>query len=374
MSPEVIFPNLGIEIAKLPSGFYIGKLYIAFYGVVIAIGMILAAIVCIQRAKKTNQYTENYVDIAIISIIAGVIGARIYYVVFALDEFHSFVDVINTRNGGLAIYGGVIGGIIAVFFVCRYKKIGFLRALDTCVPGIILAQAIGRWGNFFNKEAYGTFTDSFFKMQIRLDAANGGSQQDVLSHIVQVNGTDYIQVHPTFLYESLWCILVFILLLVFSKYQQYNGEVTLWYLGGYALERAFVEGLRTDQLRVGEIAVSQLLSVALVVGAFAILLINRIRINTGAWNPNFRLVLEDGDPGTKKQFDDLKALRKSKKKSDKNTWEVTTVETEQENAEEAAEELTVEETAEELTVEKTAEEMSVQATEPAEENDGTENL
>ena len=208
--------------------------------------------------------------------------------------------------------------------------------LDTCAPAIVLAQAIGRWGNFINREAYGGYTESLFAMQIRLDAANGGTQGDVLNHIVDVNGVSYIQVQPTFLYESAWCLLVFILIMVFNKFQQYNGEVTLWYLGGYALERAVVEGMRTDQLRIGntDIAVSQLLSIAIVVAAFVILLINRIRIASGKWKPDFRLVLEDGDPGTKKHYEAVKAERKKNKKPGKNEWIIEEAASETEAAQE----------------------------------------
>jgi len=322
-SPVIIFPHLGIEIQSLTGGFNIGSFHIAFYGVLIALGMVLAVLISMLRAKKTNQYSDHYVDIGIISIIAAIICARIYYVIFSLDQYTNFWQIFNIRQGGLAIYGGLIGGIAATFFVCRYKKISFLRVLDTAAPGIVLAQALGRWGNFFNMEAYGGYTDNLFAMQIRYSDASGVISDELIKNMVNVNGTRYIQVHPTFLYESAWCLLVFILLMIFSRLQQYNGEVLLWYIGGYALERAFVEGLRTDQLRIGNtIAVSQLLSVALLAGSFAILLINRIRIQTGSWKPDFRYVLEDGAPGTKEHYDEIKGRKKEKKAS---SWETYTL-------------------------------------------------
>ena len=322
-SPVIRFPHLGIEIGSLANGFNIGSFHIAFYGILIALSMVLAVLISMLRAKKTNQYQDNYVDIGIISIIAAIAGARLYYVIFSLDQYTSFWQIFNIRQGGLAIYGGLIGGIASAFFVCRYKKISFLRALDTAAPGIVLAQAIGRWGNFFNMEAYGGYTDNLFAMQLRYSDASGVVSDELIKNMVNVNGTDYIQVHPTFLYESAWCLLVFILIMIFSKFQQYNGEVLLWYIGGYALERAFVEGLRTDQLRIGDtIAVSQLLSIALLAAAFSILVINRIRIQTGSWKPDFRLVLEDGDPGTKAHFDERKKKKKAEKSS---SWETYTV-------------------------------------------------
>ena len=323
-SPVIIFPHLGITIQSLPDGFSIGGFHIAFYGILIAIGMVLAVWISMQRAKRINQYPDNYFDIGIISILCAIVGARIYYVIFSWDQYKdNFWSVFNIRQGGLAIYGGLIGAFIAAFLVCRYKKMSFIRGLDIAAPTIALGQAIGRWGNFFNKEAYGSYTDSFFAMQIRLDAANGGSQQDVLEHLVNVNGVDYIQVHPTFLYESAWCLLLFIVIMLCSKLQQYKGEIFLWYIGGYALERAFVEGLRTDQLQVGGIAVSQVLSIGLFAGAFALLLINRIRIWSGKWKPEFRYVMEPGDPGTKEQFDERKGKKEKAKKA---KWQTYTVE------------------------------------------------
>lgn len=322
-SPEIIFPNLGIQIETLPNGFNICNFHIAFYGMVIALGMVLAVVIAMRRAKKTNQFPDHYIDIGIISIIAAIICARIYYVIFSLDQYTSFWQIFNIRQGGLAIYGGLIGGIAAAFFVCRYKRISFLRVLDTAAPGIILAQAIGRWGNFFNKEAYGGFTDNLFAMQIRYSDASGVVSDELIKNMVNVNGVNYIQVHPTFLYESVWCLLVFILIMIFSKLSQYKGEITLWYIGGYALERAFVEGLRTDQLRVGTIAVSQLLSVALLAGAFALLLINRIRVASHSWVPEYSYVLEDGDPGTKQHFEERKKAKKKDKKS--SGWETYTI-------------------------------------------------
>lgn len=338
-SPVIIFPNLGIEINSLANGFNIGSFHIAFYGVLIALGMVLAVLIAMYRAKKTNQYPDHYVDIGIISIICLIIGARLYYVIFSLDEYTSFWQVFNIRQGGLAIYGGLIGGILATYFVCRYKKISFLRVMDTAAPGIVLAQAIGRWGNFFNKEAYGGYTNSLFAMQIKYTEASGVVSQELLDNMVTVNGVKYIQVHPTYLYESAWCLLIFIILMLVSKLAQYNGEVLLWYIGGYALERAFVEGLRTDQLRIGQtIPVSQLLSVALLALSLAILVINRIRIWTHSWEPDYKYVLDDGEPGTKQFYDEQKAKREKKKKSGWETYTVNNKDKTEAKAEEAEEE------------------------------------
>lgn len=332
LDATIVFPNLGIEIEELPSGFYIGGFYIAWYGVIIAAAMVIAVILAMLRAKKTNQDPDDYVDIGIFSIIFGVIGARVYYVIFSLDQYDSLIDVLNIRKGGLAIYGGLIFGVLAILCVCKYKKISFLRVLDTIAPGIALAQAIGRWGNFFNKEAYGGYTDNLFAMRIKYSEANGVITNEILSNLVN-DGSTYIQVHPTFLYESAGCLLIFILIIIFRRWQRYNGEVLLWYVGGYALLRAFVEQLRTDQLTVGDIAVSQLLSVVLCAGAFAVLLINRIRLRE--WTPDFHLVLEDGEPGTKEYKLARIQAQKDAKAAKKNAGKEAEAEAEAEESEEA---------------------------------------
>ena len=278
---EIGFPHLGIYISELPSSVRIFGLEIAFYGILIAAAILLAVILSVRYAGKTGQNSGNYYDLAIIGVLAAIVGARLYYVLFSLDYYLANpVEIFHIRNGGLAVYGGIIGGFLAGFIVCRVKKISYLQVLDTVAPTIALGQAIGRWGNFFNREAFGDYTDSLFAMQIRMDQVGGTITENIRSHVVSVNGADYIQVHPTFLYESAWCVLLFVLILIFRKYQQYHGEVLLWYLGGYGLERFFVEGLRTDSLMIGStgIAVSQILSGVLFLISFIILLYRRIQI------------------------------------------------------------------------------------------------
>ncbi len=347
--PSIIFPHLGIEIGYFPNSFSIGNFSIAFYGVIIAIAMIVAVLVILKLAGKTNQSKDEYVDLAIVAIIFGIIGARIYYVLFSLDYYAANPsEILNIRGGGLAVYGGLIGAFIAGFVVCRIKKLKFLRLMDTALPGVLLGQAIGRWANFVNREAFGEYTDSLFAMQIRAAEVNPSSITDLMrEHMVTLNGEQYVQVSPTFLYESLWCLVVFVLILVFRKFQQYNGEVGLWYIGGYALGRAWIEGLRTDALYIGHsnIAISQLLSVGLFAGALAILIINRIRINSKAWQPEFSLVLPDGAPGTAAFAEARKKGRKAEKaeqyrethgeeKKDASSWERYTVKKEADPVEE----------------------------------------
>ncbi len=281
-SAAIIFPHLGISIPDFPRSVNILGLDIAFYGIIIACAVFISVMLCVHRAGSTGQRKEDYFDLSIIGVIAAIIGARLYYVIFNMGYYISNpLEIFHIRNGGLAIYGGIIGGFLAGYITCRIKKLSYLQVLDTVVPTIALGQAIGRWGNFFNREAFGDYTDSLFAMQIKLSDVTGVVTGNIRDHIVNINGTEYIQVHPTFLYESCWCLILFILIVIFRKYQQYNGEVLLWYLGGYGLERFFVEGLRTDSLMIGNtgIAVSQLLSAVLVVGSLVVLIIMRVRIN-----------------------------------------------------------------------------------------------
>ena len=291
--------------------------------------------------QESNQDTNDYVDLGIAVIIFGIIGARIYYVLFTLDYYLANpAEIINIRGGGMAIYGGVIGGLIAGFVVCKVKKIHFLRAFDTIAPGLVLAQAIGRWGNFFNREAFGEYTDSLFAMQIKYDEVGGVITDLMRKNMVTVDGVQYIQVAPTFLYESAICLLIFILIIIFRRFQQYNGEVSLWYLGSYALARAWIEGMRTDSLMLWNtnIAVSQLLSVAVFAGAFVLLVINRIRLARKSWVPDFELVLSPGAVGTVEYNKKRLAEKKAAKNKNDSSWETYTVEKTEEDEPAAADE------------------------------------
>lgn len=327
-TPSIIFPHIGISLGYFPNTITLfGKFSIAFYGLIIAIGMVAAVALAIQWAKKTNQDKNDYVDLAIAVIICGIIGARIYYVLFTLDYYLANpLEIFNIRGGGMAIYGGVIGGLIAIYVVCKVKKGSFLRAFDTIAPGLVLAQAIGRWGNFFNREAFGEYTDSLFAMQIKYDEVGGVVTDLMRENMVTVDGVQYIQVTPTFLYESVICLIIFLLIIIFRRYQQYNGEVSLWYLGSYGLARVWIEGMRTDSLMLWntDIAVSQLLSVAVFAGAFVLLVINRIRLARKSWTPDFERVLTPGAPGTVEFNQKRLAAKKAAKKG--SSWETYTVE------------------------------------------------
>ncbi|HCS15224.1 MAG TPA: prolipoprotein diacylglyceryl transferase [Lachnospiraceae bacterium] len=276
MAPDIRFPHLGIEIASLGKGITIGGFTIAFYGMIIAFGMVMGYLMTAFQAKRTGQEPDLYLDLALWDIVFAVIGARIYYVIFTWDYYKdNLLQIFNTRGGGLAIYGGVIAGVITTIIFGKVRKQNFFQLLDTACIGLITGQIIGRWGNFCNREAFGGYTNGLFAMQLKQsDVAASNLTHSVLKHAVEIDGTRYIQVHPTFLYESFWNIGVLIILLLFTKHRKYNGQIFLIYLLGYGLGRAWIEGLRTDQLIFfgTGVAVSQVLSGGLVVASAAILI------------------------------------------------------------------------------------------------------
>lgn len=268
-SAEIAFPNIGIYIPHLPKGITIGGFTIAFYGMIIAAGMLSGLWLACHQAQRTGQKKEVYTDFAIYAIIFSLIGARLYYVAFSWENYKDdLLQIFNTRGGGMAIYGAVIAAILTAIIYCKVKKYNFFLLADTAVGGLVLGQIIGRYGNFFNREAFGEYTNSLFAMRLRVDQVNPANVTELMkSHMTTIDGVQYIQVHPTFLYESLWNILVLVLILVFTTKKKFNGEIFLLYLVGYALGRVWIEGLRTDQLQIGStgIAVSQVLSGAIVI-------------------------------------------------------------------------------------------------------------
>ena len=224
------FPGLGIDKFTVNSeAFTLFGFSIAWYALIICFGMIFAVGYVIYRAKQIGIDSEDVLDFALFTIPIGVIGARLYYVIMEIDRFDSLGDVLNIRNGGLAIYGGIIAGAITVFLVCKYKKIYFPAFADCVVPGLIMAQAIGRWGNFMNGEAYGYETEIFCRMGLDF-------------------GYGMRYYHPTFLYESLWNLIGFIAINIFYKHKKYDGQIFLMIFGWYGLGRMMIEGLRTDSL------------------------------------------------------------------------------------------------------------------------------
>ncbi len=279
---DIAFPNLGISIPELPKGITIGGFTIAFYGIIMAASMMAGLWIACLQAKRTGQNKETYLDFAIYGIIFSLIGARLYYVIFSWDSYKDdLLQIFNTRGGGMALYGSVIAGILTAVIYCRVKKYNFFLMADTAVAGLILGQIIGRYGNFFNREAFGEYTNGLFAMRLKVSEVNPASITDMMrEHMQTIDGVSYIQVHPTFLYESLWNVGVLILILVLIKKKKFNGEIFILYMVGYALGRVWIEGLRTDQLQIGSsgIAVSQMLAGVIAVVGSGIWIFVRIRL------------------------------------------------------------------------------------------------
>lgn len=278
---DVGFPNLGIYIQNLKNSITIGNFSIAFYGIIIGLSIILGLFLTWKEAKRTGQKEDDYTDYIIIGVIAGVIGARIYYVIFQWDYYKdNLAEIFNLRNGGLAIYGTIIFAVTALIIFCIVKKLNFFQMIDTMIPQLALAQGLGRWGNFFNMEAFGRYTEGLLAMQLKLEKVNPGMiGADHMEHLLTIGGTQYIQVTPTFLIESIWCLLLFIFLFWMQRHKKFHGEVFCFYLGLYGLERGIVEGLRSDSLMLGNtgIRVSQLVAVICIILAIVGFIILKIR-------------------------------------------------------------------------------------------------
>lgn len=261
---RIVFPKLDIDVSINPTAFSIFGFDIQWYGIIITFGLILAMFYCFSKMKRFGIDSNRAIDAVIGGIIGGIIGARLYFVIFSWNDYKdNLKEIFNTRNGGLAIYGGLIGAVLVGGIICKLKKVRLLPMLDVAVLGFLIGQGIGRWGNFVNQEAFGTNTDCIFGM------TGGTIQSTIVNEMAYQNGSMFLNglemsekyaVHPCFLYESFWCILGFILLSIYSKHRKFDGQLTLMYVFWYGLGRFFIEGLRTDSLMLGRIRASQALA------------------------------------------------------------------------------------------------------------------
>lgn len=292
---DIRFPNLGLVLKNVKDGISIFGFEIKFYGMIIALGFFIAYLVISKEAKRTGQDEELYLDLILWLIIPAIIGARLYYVIFSWSDYfqpgkgfwETFKDVVNIRNGGLAIYGGVIAGVIVAIIFSGKRKVSFPLVADTAVMGVLIGQIMGRWGNFFNREAFGEYTDSLLAMSIPTDyfgnslgglVRSGVITNKMAEHVEVYNGMQWISVHPTFLYESLWNLALLIFIIIYRKHKKFDGELALMYLWGYGLGRVWIEGLRTDSLIIPllNMRVSQLLAALCVLVASVILVKKRM--------------------------------------------------------------------------------------------------
>ena len=277
---DIAFPNLGIYLENVPKSISVFGFEIAFYGIIIFLGVLAGILVAARIAKITGQNPDTIWDMATYCVIFSIIGGRLYYVIFSWEYYKdNFWQVFNLRAGGMAIYGAVIAGFLTVFIYAKIKKLNALLLLDTAMPSLILGQAIGRWGNFFNREVFGEYYNGLLSMQLPIAAVRAKD----ISETIRANipeGANYINVHPTFLYESLWNLLVFAVLLLYRKYKKFDGELGLLYLAGYGLGRFIIEGIRTDTLFIPgtTVPVSQVLALVMLVAAVAIDVVVRVRL------------------------------------------------------------------------------------------------
>ena len=269
------FPNIGIGPFEVnPTALALGEIKVQWYGIIIVIGMILACVYAFYRMNRSmGLVLDDMLDVAIVCIPCGIVGARLYYVLTSLDQYHSFYDVIAIWNGGLAIYGGIIGGLLGILGVCFVKKYKFLSVLDCVAPGVMIGQIIGRWGNFVNAEAYGVIGKYDF-LGISLDASFLANNNPF---IMTING---FLVHPTFLYESAWNLLGVVIINGFWKKKKFNGQIVVEYLTWYGLGRCIIEGFRGDSLYIGQFRISQLLAyVCFVTGLVTLITFSIIKRN-----------------------------------------------------------------------------------------------
>ncbi len=259
MTNIIGFPGLGLEFTVNRAAFSIVNKDIYWYAILIAIGFILATMFVLARCEKYKVSRDNVYDIALGGLFCGITGARLYYVIFDFESYKgSFLNIFKIWEGGLAIYGGIIGAVLFAFVYCRRKKLNVLNVFDVCAPGLFIGQAIGRWGNFVNAEVYGKATDSFLRMTI--------------------NGSD--GVHPTFLYESVWCMLGLAVVLFLMKHRKFFGEIFFSYILWYSLGRIVFEGIRQNSFILylikpsetfGGVAISQVVAFLFIISSVIIL-------------------------------------------------------------------------------------------------------
>ena len=279
MDMSIRFPHLGIYLPNVGKTISVFGFDIAYYGITIAIAMIVGISIALHEAKRTGQNQDTYLDLLMLTMLTSVVGARIYYVIFSWDNYKDNLgEILNFRNGGLAIYGGIIAGAITVFIYSKITKMKFLQIADTVCMGLAAGQIIGRWGNFFNREAFGEYTNNLLAMQLPVSAVRKNEITSAMwNHVVTIGGVEYIQVHPTFLYEGLWSFMVLLFLFWFRKRKKFEGELFFCYLAGYGAGRFWIESLRTDQLLLPgiHVPVSQMLSAVLVVVSLSVIICKR---------------------------------------------------------------------------------------------------
>ena len=283
VAPDIWFPNLGIYFENVPRvAFSVFGFDIYIYALCIVAGIAAAYFLAVWYAKRTKQKWEDYLDLLMLGVPMAVLGLRLYFMAFNWDMYRDrnfFLALVDIRGGGLAIYGGIIGAILAGVIMSIKKGIPFTTFADTCAPSLLIGQVIGRFGNFFNREAFGGYTNNLFAMRIQVDQALLPSADVLETAGLFAHGVEYLQVHPTFLYEAFFNLLLMFALIIYRPHKKFNGEVLLLYMLGYGVIRFFVEALRTDQLMFMNtgIPASQLMSIVFVAVALFLIVAGRLR-------------------------------------------------------------------------------------------------
>ena len=279
MNTAINFPHLGIYLDHVGKSISVFGFEIAYYGIIMGSSILLGLFLAEREAKRTGQDPDTYTDMIIYAIIFSIICARAYYVIFSWENYKdNLLSIFNLRQGGIAIYGSLIGAVATVYVYCKVKKLSFLQMTDTACMGLVAGQVLGRWGNFFNREAFGGYTDGLLAMQLPVSAVRAHEITDEMwAHVQVIGGEQFIQVHPTFLYESLWNLGVICFLYWYRTRKKFQGELFLVYLLGYGLGRVWIEALRTDQLQIGNtgIPVSQLLAGVLILFSLCMIFLGR---------------------------------------------------------------------------------------------------
>ncbi len=275
MNESIRFPNLGINLEHIGSSVHVFGFDITYYGILICAGMLMGIWFVLLEAKRQNQDPNLCLKMILCTLLGGVIGARLYYVIFSWDLYQQdWMEIFYIQRGGLALYGGILGGALTIWVFCRIQKLAFAQMTDIVCMGLLIGQIIGRWGDFFNRDSFGEYTDGFFAMLLPLTEVNSSQvTEQVLKNLQTIGGEAYIQVQPVFLYEIIWNLALWLIILGIRRKKNFHGEISLIYLCGYGLGRCWMESLRTDQLLIPgtHLGVSLVLSVVTVVVCGAIL-------------------------------------------------------------------------------------------------------
>lgn len=275
MNKMINFPNLHIHWGNVGRKVELFGVETTYFGILLGVAILIGIVLTMWLAHRSGQEAEEYLNLSVFVVIAGIIGARLYYVLFGFEQFKGhWTKIFNLRSGGLAFYGALIAGVIAVFVYCKRQGLIVWKVLDTIVPALLIGQILGKLGNFFNREAFGEYTDGIFAMQLPIDSVRAVDVTEKMrQNVEKIDGVNMIQVSPSFLYEIILCLLILIGLLIYRRFEVYKGEIFLLYIISYGAGRFFIEMGRVDKLRtlIFKLPVSQVVAVVSVIIAMILL-------------------------------------------------------------------------------------------------------